>query len=123
MPPQLGQFLNKTVLVSIPEIFKDGRCRPYTLVGIEFSGVWLQGGDLATRLLLEDHEQNERFVFTAFVPYSQIAAVLVGTALQAPPLGLSPSKVHQELRKQINKETHKVKHSAKQDAEDRKKRK
>jgi hypothetical protein len=121
MPPQLGQFLNKTILVSIPDIFKDDRSRPYTLVGIELSGLWLQGGDLATRLLPEGHKHHEQFVLTAFVPFSQIAAVFVATARPASTPGSPPSEDQKEPRERTNQEAQKEKHSAVQNAENRKK--
>jgi hypothetical protein len=123
MPPQLGQFLNKTILVSIPDIFKDDKSRPYTLVGIELSGLWLEGGDLATRLLPEGHKHHEQFVLTAFVPFSQIAAVFAAIARPASPPGSPLSEDQKEPPKRANQETQKEKHSAIQNAESRKKRK
>jgi hypothetical protein len=98
MVPSLGQFLNRTVLISIPALFGDGACRPYTLRGAELHGLWLQSDDLNGRLLLPDDDSGERpqtrearHVAAAepvvFVPFAQIAAVMVPTAA---PAGLPP---------------------------------
>ena len=50
MPQQLSKYLNRNVLVSIPALFDDGRCRAYTLRGVELHGVWLDLDELVTRL-------------------------------------------------------------------------
>lgn len=91
MPLQLGRLLNKQILVSIPALFEDGRCRPYMLVGVEMYGLWLEGDDLATRLLPEPNAGLTSGTWTAFVPFSQIASVFVATALAAAPSSAPPA--------------------------------
>jgi hypothetical protein len=85
MTPRLGHLLNRTVLVSIPTLFEDGVCRSYKLLGVELHGLWLQSNDLSQRLLAD----NQRVLVSAspvvFVPFAQIAGVLIPTTL---PTGL-----------------------------------
>jgi Zn-finger nucleic acid-binding protein len=83
--PSLARYLNKTILVSIPALFEDGLCRPFTLISVEPLGLWLQSGELTERLL---HAKRENRQLTemgpvVFVPFGQIAGVLVTTS--APP--------------------------------------
>jgi hypothetical protein len=90
MTPNLSQFLGKSILVSIPALFEDGACRPYTLLAIEFHGLWLQSEELAARLLHEDnHPYSSDTEPAVFVAYAQIAGILVATAAPA----------HSEVRK------------------------
>ena len=85
MIPKIGQFLGKTVLVSIPALFDDGACRPYTLVGFESQGLWLQSDDLNGRLLSDEmRDFAERAAPVVFIPFAQIAGVVVPTATLAP---------------------------------------
>lgn len=86
MTPKLTQYLNRQILVSIPALFEDGRCRPFRLVGAEFNGLWLQSDELTRRLYPE--KQGEAPVsLPAFVPFAQISAVLI----TPPALGAAPS--------------------------------
>lgn len=83
MPPKIGQYLGRTVLVSIPALFGDGVGRPYTLAGFELHGLWLQSDDLSQRLLSEETRDLAQAAPVVFVPFAQIAGVLVPTALAA----------------------------------------
>lgn len=83
MPLKIGQFLGRTVLVSIPALFSDGVARPYTLAGFELHGLWLQSDDLSQRLLSEGTRDLAQAAPAVFVPFAQIAGVLVPTALAA----------------------------------------
>ena len=85
MTPNLSQYLGKSILVSIPALFEDGVCRPYTLGGIEFHGLWLQSEELAERLLHEVKHLYSDAEPAVFVPYAQIAGILVATAAPANP--------------------------------------
>jgi len=85
MTLKIGQFLGRTVLVSIPTLFDDGACRPYTLVGAELQGLWLQSDDLNGRLLSDEmREFAEQAAPVVFVPFAHIAGVMVPSALFAP---------------------------------------
>src|SRR2546427_4120533 len=85
MTPNLSQYLGKSILVSIPALSKDGVCRAYTLVGIEFQGLWLQSEELTERLLHEVKHPYSDAEPAVFVPYAQIAGILVATAAPAHP--------------------------------------
>jgi hypothetical protein len=54
MAPNLAQYLNKTILVSIPALFEDAACRPCKLIAAELNGLWLQSEELNGRLLAHD---------------------------------------------------------------------
>jgi hypothetical protein len=77
MPPSLKQYLNRTILISIPALFEDGRCREYILQSIEPDGLWLNSESLASRLLPEDGPKTTRVKPVAFVPDAQIAAIIL----------------------------------------------
>jgi hypothetical protein len=53
MPQKLKQYLNRSVLVSIPALVEGGKCRACTLKSIEDDGLWLSSDKLAARLLPE----------------------------------------------------------------------
>jgi hypothetical protein len=80
MAPNIAQYLDNTVLVSIPAIFSDGECRPYKLLGVELNGLWLQSDDLTRRLLPRDHKDLASFGPAAFVPFAHIAGVMIATS-------------------------------------------
>jgi hypothetical protein len=82
MSPKLAGLIGRTILVSIPVLFEDGKARPYRLAGIELQGLWLESSDLADRLLQTETRKSSS-VLAAFVPFAQIASVLVATASQA----------------------------------------
>ena len=85
MFPNLGGMIGKTVWVSIPVLFDDGKARPYRLAGIELHGLWLESSELVDRLL-ETQIRNSSSALATFVPFAQIASVLV---LTAPRIGAS----------------------------------
>jgi hypothetical protein len=80
MIPKITRYLSKTILVSIPALFQDGACRPFTLLGAELHGLWLQSDELTQRLLPRDKQDLATTAPAAvFVPFAQIAGVLVAT--------------------------------------------
>jgi hypothetical protein len=83
MALNVAQHLNKTVLVSIPALFSDGECRAYKLLGVELNGLWLQSDELTDRLLPQDRKDLASRAPMVFVPFAQIAGVLV--AMSATP--------------------------------------
>jgi hypothetical protein len=86
MTLKIGQFLGRTVLVSIPTLFEDGACRPYTLAGVELQGLWLQSDDLNERLLTDETHDLAAAAPVVFVPFAHIAAVMVPRAMLAAPV-------------------------------------
>ena len=90
MAPTIARYLNKTVFVSVPALFADGTCRPFTLVGAEKNGLWLQSDELTRRLLPADKRDLAATAPAAvFVPFAQIAGVLVATG--PPPAQQQPA--------------------------------
>jgi hypothetical protein len=85
MPPHLSQFVNRMILISIPALYEDGKCRPYKLVSVEMHGLWLVGEDLTNRLLDDRKPDLVSATWIAFVPFAQIAAVFVATPGPVPP--------------------------------------
>jgi hypothetical protein len=83
MTVTLSRHLNKTVFVSIPALFEDGTCRPYRLLGAELHGLWLQSDELTQRLLSGDQQALASLAPVVFVPFAQIAGVLVATGTPA----------------------------------------
>jgi hypothetical protein len=83
--PSLGQYLQKTVLVSIPSIYSDGKARPYRLVAVEIQGLWLEDKELVERVLPKEAHAPEGVGLVAFVPYSQINCVIAPVALPEQP--------------------------------------
>ena len=83
LTPNLGQYLNKTILVSIPALSQDERCRPYKLTGIELFGLWLEGIDLTSRFLPHEYKSVTSVTWATFVPFSQIACVAIPAASAA----------------------------------------
>jgi len=81
MTPRLTQYLNKTILVSIPALFEDASCRAYKLLGVEVHGLWLQSEELTRRLASEDTSGCESLDPVVFVPFAQIASVMFATRL------------------------------------------
>lgn len=95
MTPKVGRFLGQTILVSIPALFGDAVCRPYRLLGLELVGLWLQSEDLSARLLPEEARDLAATAPMVFVPFAQIAGVLVPTAPAAPPSPGAPAAARQ----------------------------
>ena len=85
MTPNLDRYLNKTLFVSIPALFDDGAARPYTLLGAEMNGLWLQSEELTDRLLSDECREFAKRNPVVFVPFAQIAGVLVPTIEPTPP--------------------------------------
>jgi hypothetical protein len=83
MLPSLSRYLNKRILVSIPTLFEDGTVRPYTLLGAEMNGLWLQSEELTDRLLRDEGRELAKMNPAVFVPFAQIAGVLVATSMPA----------------------------------------
>jgi hypothetical protein len=77
MTPKVSHYLNKIVMASVPALFADGICRPFTLLGAELNGLWLQSDELTQRLLPEDKRDLAGMPAAVFVPFAQIAGVLV----------------------------------------------
>ena len=84
MPLALARYLNKTIFVSIPTLFEDGTARPYTLLGVEINGLWLQSNELTDRLLQDEGRELAEMKPAVFVPFAQIAGVLIATSMPAP---------------------------------------
>src|SRR4051794_28299788 len=82
MHPSLSRYLNKTIYVSIPALLEDGVCRPFRLVGAEMNGLWLQSHELTRRLAPDGQLASIEPV--VFVPFAQIAGVLVATSTAEP---------------------------------------
>ena len=81
MTPDVARYLNRTIFVSIPTLFEDGACRPFKLLGAELNGLWLQSDELARRLLPNDKQDFASLAPAVFVPFAQIAGVLVVTGM------------------------------------------
>jgi len=79
MTPKLTQYLNKTILVSIPALFEHGSCQAYTLHGVEVHGLWLQSKELTRRLASEDIAGSETLDPVVFIPFAQVAGVMLAT--------------------------------------------
>jgi hypothetical protein len=89
MPPRITQYLNKTILVSIPSLFEDGACRAYRLLGVEVQGLWLQSDKLIQRLASADTKDYESLAPVVFVPFGQIAGVMLATRSPELPAALA----------------------------------
>jgi hypothetical protein len=93
MPPNIARHLNKMVFVSIPALFEDGVLRPYTLVGAELNGLWLQSEELARRLLPRELADHAALAPAIFVPLAQIAGVMIAAPppAQGAPVSTAPA--------------------------------
>jgi len=89
MTPRLNQYLNRTVLVSIPSLFEDGACRAYRLIGVEVQGLWLHSEELIRRLASDDTKDYESLAPVVFVPFGQIAGVMLATRSPELPAALA----------------------------------
>jgi hypothetical protein len=86
MPAKITQYLNRTVLVSIPALFGEGNCTACTLLGADDQGLWLDSEHMIKRLLGDDNKVYRVVGSGAYVPFAQIAGVLpVTTAAPTPP--------------------------------------
>lgn len=97
MTPNLGRYVNKTILVSIPPLSGDVKCRPYKLTGVELIGLWLEGADLADGFLGHGHKSRTPTTWAFFIPYSQIACVAVGTTPVSIPVGVTASAARSQV--------------------------
>jgi hypothetical protein len=79
MIPNLGKYVNKTILVSIPTLCGDVKCRPYKLKGVELIGLWLEGANLTSGFLAHENTSLAPTTWAFFIPYSQIACVAFGS--------------------------------------------
>ena len=92
MTPRITDYLNKTILVSIPALFEHGACRACRLLGVEVHGLWLQSEELTRRLVSEDTKDYESLEPVVFVPFGQIAGVMIATRLpEFPEVSAKPS--------------------------------
>jgi hypothetical protein len=77
MTPKLKQYLNRSIMISIPALFKHGKCRPYTLQSIEADGLWLASTALVGHLLPEKDNGSAAENSLVYVPNAQIAALIL----------------------------------------------
>jgi hypothetical protein len=77
MIPKLVDYLNQTVLVSIPVLHADAKCRSFTLLGVEMQGLWLQDEALVSHLASEATDTPIAAMAPVFVPFSHVAFVLL----------------------------------------------
>ena len=95
---KLSHSISKTILLSIPSLFDDGRCRPFKLLAVELHGLWLESDALTARLLPEDAGEYASASASVFVPFAQIAAVLVVTSVTAKTAGSGKSVPEQSTK-------------------------
>jgi hypothetical protein len=98
MTPKVAHFLNRMVLVSIPSLFEGGAARPFKLLDIEAQGLLLQSDEATARLLTNEMQAYAATAPAIFVPFAQIAAVLMPT--QAPAAILSVTRTVSAAPKQ-----------------------
>jgi hypothetical protein len=98
MIPKVSRYLGRTIMVSIPALFDDGACRPFTLLGAELAGFWLQSEELTRRLLPSDKRTVASTPCAVFVPFAQIAGVLIagGPPIQPAAQSLPPETASAE---------------------------
>ena len=77
------RYINTTILVSMPTVYHDSKCRPFKLLGVELPGIWLQSDELTKELLPEQTQQYAAASPVVFVPFAHIAGILVPTARPA----------------------------------------
>jgi hypothetical protein len=87
----LTRYLNQAIFVSIPALFEDGTALSYTLLGAELNGLWLQSDQLTKRLLGDEGHQLAQLNPAVFVPFAQIAGVIVATSMPEPPAPEPPN--------------------------------
>ena len=84
MTLRLSHSTNRNILLSIPSLFEDGKCRPFKLLAAELHGLWLESDALTERLRPDDFGEYASGSTAVFVPFAQIAAVLVITGAAQP---------------------------------------
>jgi hypothetical protein len=77
MIPKLVDYLNQTVLVSIPALQSDAKCRSYMLLGVEMQGLWLQDEKLVGELTSLTKGMSVDSQAPVFVPFAAIAFVVL----------------------------------------------
>jgi len=77
MVPKLVDYLNQAVLISIPVLRSDAKCRPYVLLGVEMQGLWLQDKELVTELASREKEVSVDPSAPVFVPFSSVGFVVL----------------------------------------------
>jgi hypothetical protein len=77
MIPKLVNYLNHTVLVCIPVLHPDAKCRQYVLLGVELQGLWLQDPDLVSELTSLEKKVAVDPATPVFVPFASIAFVVL----------------------------------------------
>jgi hypothetical protein len=80
MVPRLIDYVNQSILVSIPVLHTDVKCRSYTLKGVELQGLWLQSEELLKELLGDDEGEGTYALAPAFVSFSHIAFIVLSAA-------------------------------------------
>ncbi|HEV2709476.1 MAG TPA: hypothetical protein VGU67_04615 [Edaphobacter sp.] len=80
MTPPLQTYLNKSVLVGLPVLFGDVRCRPCRLVDIAPNGLWLEIEGMAECLIPHEALSFASDSLTMFVPFAQISCVIGAVA-------------------------------------------
>jgi hypothetical protein len=76
MTPKLNQYLNRTIMVSIPALFKHGKCQPCTLHSVEADGLWLVSADLVDKLLAGQEDAGAA-TQPVYVSNAHIAALIL----------------------------------------------
>jgi len=102
--PPLQTYLNKSVLVGLPVLFGDVRCRPCRLVDIASNGLWLEIEGVAERLIPHEALSFASGTLTMFVPFAQISCVIGAVARgdlseEQAPVPAKQRKQPQDLKK------------------------
>jgi hypothetical protein len=84
MTPKLKQYLNRTILVSIPAVFKHGKCQPCMLQAVDADGLWLVSAALVDKLI-GGHDATDAASQAVYVPNVQIAALILPAPSSAVP--------------------------------------
>jgi hypothetical protein len=118
MVPKLAELMNKAVLVCLPFLHDDRQPRPYTLTGIESSGLWLESEEFASRFTPPGEERTTPRALAAFVSFAQIAYVLEATDVVTPMQNAAALAAQRELSRQRGeKETYAAEPAPTSDAE------
>jgi hypothetical protein len=77
MIPRLTDYVNQSILVSIPALHSDLKCRAYTLMAVELQGLWLHSEELQRVLTPAQEGETAVEAMPAFVSFSHIAFVVL----------------------------------------------
>jgi hypothetical protein len=102
VPPGISRFLNRTVLVSIPDVFDDRAVRPCKLRGVEAIGLWLQSEELTTRLLDDEVRDVADMEPIVLVPFAQVLGIVTPTL---PPVRELPRAPEPQRRRRTTRQT------------------